>query len=63
MAGPPCGVIKVNCDASIDKSRKTMGMDIIVINVINRYEGNVYGKTCSSKSFSIDPTIAEVYAV
>ncbi len=47
MDWPPCGVIKVNCDTTIDKSRNAMGVGVIV----RDNEGNIVETMCSSKPY------------
>jgi hypothetical protein len=56
--GPPCGVIEVNQDAAIDKSRKMISVGVIV----RDHEGNVLATMCSPKPYIIDQTIEETYA-
>lgn len=53
-------MIKVNWDATIDKSRKKMGVIVIVID----HDGNDLATMCSFKPYIIDPTLlVETYAV
>jgi ribonuclease HI len=55
---PPCGKIKINWDASLNK-----GMDIIGIGVVVRDSSeNFLGGWCISKQLRVDPLMAEAMA-
>ncbi|GLT54215.1 hypothetical protein SLA2020_274320 [Shorea laevis] len=54
---PPCGVIKINLDASIDKARKLMGVGIIARDSMRQ----VMATMCSFKPYVLNPTVAEAY--
>ena len=54
---PPYGVIKINWDAMIDKTRKKMSVGVIARN----HEKGI-ATICSSKPYMIDPTVAEAFA-
>jgi hypothetical protein len=58
MDWPPCGVIKVNCDTTIDKSRNAMGVGVIV----RDHEVNILAAMCSSKPIIVYPIVVEAYA-
>lgn len=54
----PCGVIKVNWNAAIDKSREMMGVGV----TIRDHDGNVLATMCSSKPYIVNPTATEASA-
>ncbi|GLT53802.1 hypothetical protein SLA2020_270480 [Shorea laevis] len=55
---PPDGVYKINWDAAIDKSRRIMGVGVIV----RDGEGEVVAALHSSQMGIMDPATAEAYA-
>ncbi|GLT53412.1 hypothetical protein SLA2020_266820 [Shorea laevis] len=55
---PSCDVYKINWDIAINKSKKLMGMGVIVRDC----NGQAQADLQSSRMFIMDPTTAEAYA-